>query len=111
MLLINGQPAPDPRPLKVGMRYRFRLINITDEGADLRVRLTSQQKPVTWKVTARDGADLPADQITDSAADMILTVGATCDVELTPSDSGPLDLEISSEGLGASATFPFLASK
>lgn len=108
MLLINGQPAPDPAPLQVGKHYRFRLINITDEGADLRVRLTSKQVPVTWKVVARDGADLAPGQIVESTADMILTVGATVDVDVTPADGGFLGLEISSESLGASATFPFM---
>ena len=32
MMLVNGQPVPDPLTLHTGKRYRFRLINITDEG-------------------------------------------------------------------------------
>ncbi len=44
-------------------RYRLRMINITDDMVDLRVRLTSNDKPVQWKIVAKDGADLPAAQL------------------------------------------------
>src|SRR6516164_6817025 len=82
MMLINGQPGPDPLPLHAGKRYRFRLINITDEGSDLRVRLLFKDEPVSWRVVAKDGADLPPAQIITSSDDMFLPVGSTCDLEV-----------------------------
>jgi FtsP/CotA-like multicopper oxidase with cupredoxin domain len=111
MLLINGQPGPDPIPLHLGKRYRFRLINITDEASDLRVRFLSKDGPVSWKVVAKDGADLPTAQITDSSADMFLPVGSTCDVEVTLNKAGLQQLLVSSEILEAVSLFPFLAVK
>jgi FtsP/CotA-like multicopper oxidase with cupredoxin domain len=109
MMLINGQPSPDPLPLHVGRRYRFRLINITDEGADLRVRLLFKGEPVSWRVIAKDGADLPPAQVVTSPADMFLTVGATCDVEVTLEKPGQSGLQISSEDLASVALFPIFA--
>src|SRR5216684_7127607 len=109
MMLINGKPAPDPLPLHAGKRYRFRLINITDEGVDWRVRLLSRNEPVSWRVVAKDGADLLPVQIVTSRADMALTVGATCDVEVTLEKPGLSGLEISSEDLQGMTMYPLIA--
>lgn len=109
MTLINGRPAPDPLFLHTGKRYRFRLINITDEGADLRVRLLSRNRTVSWKVVARDGADLPRTQIVTSAAEIALPVGSTCDVEVTMQNSGVNELEVSSDDLLSKTMHPLIA--
>jgi FtsP/CotA-like multicopper oxidase with cupredoxin domain len=109
MALINGKPSPDPLMLHTGKRYRFRLINITDEGADLRVRLQSRNGLVSWRVIARDGADLPPAQILTSQADTSLTVGSTCDVEVTLADSGVNELEISSKDILGLTMYPLIA--
>jgi FtsP/CotA-like multicopper oxidase with cupredoxin domain len=108
MMLINGQPAPDPLMLQRGRRYRFRLINITDEGADLRVRLVSRNETASWRVVARDGADLPPAQIVTSWAEMELTVGSTCDVEVTLENAGVNELQISSRDLLAMTMYPLI---
>lgn len=109
VMLINGQPGPDPLPLHTGKRYRFRLINITDNGSDLRVRFLLKGEPVPWRVIAKDGADLPPAQIVTSPADMFLAVGSTCDVEVTLEKRGQLGLQISSEILADVAMYPFFA--
>jgi len=109
MMLINGQPGPDPLPLHAGKHYRFRLINITDDGSDLRVRFLFKGEPISWRVIAKDGADLPPEQIVVSQADMFLTVGATCDVEVMLDKSGPMGLQISSDVLADVAMYPFVA--
>jgi FtsP/CotA-like multicopper oxidase with cupredoxin domain len=108
MMLINGQPGPDPLPLRAGKRYRFRLINITDEGSDLRVRLLFKGEPVSWRAVAKDGADLPPAQIVTSSADMFLPVGSTCDLEVMLEKPGQPQLEISSEVLADVAMQPFV---
>jgi manganese oxidase len=109
MMLINGHPAPDPLMLHRGRSYRFRLINITDEGADLRVRLVSSNKILSWKVVARDGADLPPAQVVTSDADMNLPVGSTCDVEITLENPGVNELQISSRDLLSMTMYPLIA--
>jgi FtsP/CotA-like multicopper oxidase with cupredoxin domain len=108
-MLINGQPGPDPVVLHTGKRYRFRFINITDDGSDLRVRFLFKGEPVSWRVIAKDGADLPSAQIVTSPADMFLAVGATCDVEVTLEKQGLSGLQISSEILADVAMHPFFA--
>ena len=109
MTLINGKPGPDPMFLHKGKHYRFRLINITDEGADLRVRLRSRNQLVSWRVVARDGADLPSAQIATSPADIALTVGSTCDVDVTLENAGINELEITSADLLSMTMYPLIA--
>jgi len=110
MMLINGAPGPDPVELKTGKRYRLRLINITDDGSDLRVRFLANGEPLAWKVVAKDGAALPPAQIFQSPAELSLTVGATCDVEVTFEKPGQTWLEVSSELDLEITTQPFLVS-
>jgi manganese oxidase len=94
LMLINGVPEPERLELHSGERYRLRMINITDDLVDLRVRLTSNDNPVLWRIVAKDGADLPAAQLKFSAADMPITVGETYDVEYEAKDAGEASLQI-----------------
>ncbi len=94
LMLINGVPEPERVELHSGERYRLRMINITDDLVDLRVRLASNEKPVQWKIVAKDGADLPAAQLKFSTADMPITVGETYDVEYESKDAGEASLQI-----------------
>ena len=57
--LMNGQKQPGPMTLKAGTRYRFRLINISDDGP-LLVSLNDGKAPAQWRAVAKDGATLPA---------------------------------------------------
>jgi manganese oxidase len=106
LLLINGHPEPDPINLNSGTKYRLRFINITDNAADLRVRLTSKDAPVQWKVIAKDGADLPPAQLKPSRADMGITVGETYDVEYQAETGGLADLQIWEPSFPTPATQP-----
>ncbi len=101
MLIVNGTPEPYPVELRTGARYRLRLINITTNESDLRVRLVSQDVPVQWRVIARDGADLPTAQLKFSTADMGLTVGSTCDVEYESGHELHVEMHISAPGFEA----------
>jgi len=107
MLLVNGTPQPDPLVLHTGTRYRLRLINITRNDMDLRVRLTRKDVPVQWKVVAKDGADLPPAQQKFSAAEMIVPVGSTCDVEYQAESEGHVDMEVYAPGFQALTMQPF----
>jgi manganese oxidase len=88
VFLVNGNPEPDPVTLHAGTRYRMRLINITSNAVDMRVRLTRNDQPVQWTIIAKDGADLPPAQVHASVADMWLTVGETYDVEYEATTPG-----------------------
>jgi FtsP/CotA-like multicopper oxidase with cupredoxin domain len=106
LLLVNGHPQPDPVELRASTRYRLRLINITDNGADLRVRLMNKGVPAQWKVIAKDGADLPPAQLRSSLADMGITVGETYDVEYQAETPGLADLEIRQPSFPTPVTLP-----
>jgi FtsP/CotA-like multicopper oxidase with cupredoxin domain len=113
MLLINGSPEPYPVRLQAGTKYRLRFINITPNASSLRVRLTSKDAPVEWKVVAKDGADLPPAQLKSSAADMGITVGETYDVEYQEDTPGFANLQIWLPVFPVMATQPlkFVAAK
>jgi FtsP/CotA-like multicopper oxidase with cupredoxin domain len=101
MLLVNGAPEPAPMELKTGTIYRLRLINITNNESDLRVRLDSKEVPVQWTVIAKDGADLPTAQRKTGPADMGVTVGTTYDVEYRSDRVGHVEMLIAAPLFGA----------
>lgn len=113
ILLVNGHPQPDPIELHAGTPYRLRLINITDNAADLRVRLTSNDAPMQWKIIAKDGADLPPAQLKFTTAEMGITVGETYDVEYQADKPGVAELKIWETSFPSSVTLPlqFVAAK
>jgi FtsP/CotA-like multicopper oxidase with cupredoxin domain len=113
MLLVNGWPEPLPLELKTGESYRLRLINITTNESDARVRLVSQQLPTQWKLIAQDGADLPAARQQTVAADIALTVGSTRDVEIHSDVAGNIELQVAAPLFGALVMLPihFVAPK
>jgi FtsP/CotA-like multicopper oxidase with cupredoxin domain len=111
LLLVNGSPEPYPVELRTSTPYRFRLVNITQNEADLRVRLLRQGAPVQWKVIAKDGANLPPSQLKSSAADMGITVGETYDVEYQAEAPGLADLEIREVSFPAPVTVPLKFSE
>jgi manganese oxidase len=101
MLLVNGTPEPDPMELKTGTTYRLRLINITNNESDLRVRLDSKEVPVQWTVIAKDGADLPMAQRKACPAEMGVTVGTTYDIEYRSDRVGHAEILIAAPSFEA----------
>ena len=106
MLLVNGSPEPVPLELRTGTRYRFRLINITTDESDLRVRLVSQELPAQWKVIAQDAVDTPAAQRTLTSADMPVTVGSIRDVDYQSDRPGYVEMQVAARLFGALVTLP-----
>ena len=108
MLLINGVPEPAPVALKTGVRYRLRLINITANDSDVRVRLVSQAVAVEGTVLARDGADVPAALRTLTKVDLALPVGSTLDVEYQSDREGYLEMQFPAPGFQALVMQPLI---
>jgi hypothetical protein len=75
--------------------------------------LVGSDKPLQWKVIAKDGADLPPSQLKSSLADMTITVGETYDVEYQADYPGNVDLQIWLPSFPVRVTQPltFVASK
>jgi FtsP/CotA-like multicopper oxidase with cupredoxin domain len=93
-LLLNGDEAPGPIELKLGVTYRFRFINITPHDPRISVSLLAGSALVSWRAIAKDGADLPASQATERPARQTVSVGETYDFEFQPRSAAELRLEI-----------------
>ncbi|HKE92096.1 MAG TPA: multicopper oxidase domain-containing protein [Gemmatimonadales bacterium] len=90
--LLNGTLEPEPLQLRVGVTYRFRLINIRSDYS-VAAALLDGDRPVEWRHVAKDGADLPAAQVTLRPAQLLLSVGEIYDFEFTPRTVGELTLQ------------------
>ena len=93
-LLLNGSTQPEPLRLKAGLKYRFRLINITPNNPTLQVSLLAGTSPVRWRAVAKDGMDLPPAQALERDARQVVSVGETFDFEFKPAMKGDLRLEV-----------------
>ena len=92
-VFINGALKPPSVALKVGTTYRLRMINITTARPGLAVSLFRDSSVATWRVVARDGAELDEPRRVTGPADRPLSIGQTVDVEITPREPGTLRLE------------------
>ena len=92
-VFINGALKPPSVALKVGTTYRLRMINITTARPGLAVSLFRDSSVATWRVVARDGAELDEPRRLTGPADTGLSIGQTVDVEITPRAPGTLRLE------------------
>jgi hypothetical protein len=95
-LLMNGSSQPEPIDLTVGIKYRFRFINITPVDSDLAYSLVdSNGTPAQWRPIAKDGHDVPSGQdvVKDAKSDTI-SVGETRDYSFTPQKPGELYLQV-----------------
>ena len=110
--LINGSPQSKTLQLEAGRKYRFRLINISTNNQGIQVSLRDPTGPVEWRVIAKDGADLPANQVHTGKAQLTITVGETYDVEFTASRPQDLllDLLMPAQKIHATQTLVFAAA-
>lgn len=90
-LLLNGKQQPEPMEMQAGVKHRLRMINITAE-AGVAVSISEGEKPLEWKMIARDGADLPASQIKSTPARFGFASGQIADFEFTPPKPGTYKL-------------------
>jgi FtsP/CotA-like multicopper oxidase with cupredoxin domain len=90
---INGRLVPDTLRLTAGKTYRIRLIDIVPDWT-LRVALTRDGKPVTWRALAQDGAELPRTAQRAQLADMITGPGQTMDFEYRAEKPGLLQFDV-----------------
>jgi len=96
--LLNGTDKPDTLQLKAGEKYRFRLINIK-VSTNSRVSLLFREKPVSWKMIAKDGMDLPLQQEVIKPAVQDIAIGETMDFEFKPAKPGHYVFEVNNTNL------------
>jgi len=92
--LINGTPQSKTLRLLAGKMYRFRFINISTNNQAMQVSLRNSSGLANWTMTAKDGADLPADQVHPAVAQFTITVGETKDVRFFTGKAEDYQLEL-----------------
>ena len=91
--VVNGTTGEAPFTTPVGRTLRLRFINIAL--ADPVVfELRRDTTLAEWRVVAKDGWELPREQVTVGAATRLLAVGETFDVLFTPRWAGTFRLRV-----------------
>jgi hypothetical protein len=92
--------------LKAGERYRFRFINVHTFRPSMRMRLLSGDTPLQWRALAKDGMDLPADQMITGPSEIQMGNGETYDFEFVPAAAGDLRLDVTNNQYGLLVSMP-----
>ena len=95
-VFLNGTNAPQPLDMRVGERYRLRVVNIHTYRPSMVARLLRDSTLLEWRAVAKDGRDLPPDQATMRPALQQSGNGETYDFEFTPTAPGDLRFTMSS---------------
>ena len=93
-VLINGSLRPDTLRLRVGERYRFRLVDLHTFRPSMIVRLLRDSTAQAWRPLAKDGMNLAADRAQVRRAQQQMGNGETYDFELVPREPGELRLTV-----------------
>ena len=96
VVLLNGTTTPGPLELKAGTRYRLRFINVHTFRPNMIMRIYRDSTLMTWRWVAKDGMPLPNDQVSVRPAMIQMGNGETYDFEFTPTEPGPLRLDVTS---------------
>lgn len=94
VVLLNGTSTPAPQSMRVGEHYRLRFINVHVSRPSMRMRLLRGEDLLRWRSIAKDGMDLPSDQVRDGASEIQMGNGETYDFEFVPTEPGKLHLDI-----------------
>ena len=94
-LVVNGDSAPSPVEMKLGVIHRLRLINIGVAGG-VRFSILKDTTLMRWRAIAKDGADLSEAQSTERPATQLLAVGETFDFLFDPPEAGTYALAVES---------------
>ena len=89
-LLLNGSAAPAALPLRAGMRYRLRFIDILANNSIV-INAVQDGKPIEWIPIAKDGADLASEQSLATPASFTIAPGETYDFTFTPQKDGQIE--------------------
>jgi len=94
VVLIDGSATPATREMRLGERYRLRLINVHVSRPNIRIRLLRDGAPVMWRALAKDGMDLSPGLATTTAAEQQIGNGETYDFEFTPTMRGEHTIQV-----------------
>lgn len=90
-IVVNGDSTSPPLVIEKGETHRFRFVNI-GPAARLHFSLRQDTTLVTWRMRAKDGADLPSHSAMMMPSTRRLNVGETADFEFSPSTAAAYNL-------------------
>lgn len=105
-VLVNGSTKPRPIDLRVGIRNRFRIINIHTYRPSMFVKLEQGTELLSWRAVAKDGAELPPERATVRPAVLQFGNGETYDFEFEPTVPGELTITVTAANGAVLATVP-----
>jgi len=91
---VDGNANLAALELTAGVPHRLRFIQIDANYSVLRVELRRDSAYASWRLLAKDGADLPGDRRVMSVSRARLGIGETFDVEVTPDTVGAYRLQL-----------------
>ena len=94
VVLLNGSSKPALREMRVGERYRLRFINVHTARPSMRMRLLRDTTLLEWQSLAKDGMDLPADQVVTGLSEIQMGNGETYDFAFVPAAAGDLRIDV-----------------
>ena len=106
VVYLNGSSTPAALEMKAGQKYRLRFINIHVFRPSMRMRLLRGDTLLTWRGVAKDGMNLPADQITVGPSAVQMGNGETYDFEFAPDAAGDMRLDITAATGDVLVTMP-----
>jgi manganese oxidase len=106
VVLVNGSETPPPHVLRAGARYRLRFLNLHTFRPSMRMRVLEGTTLQRWRLVAKDGMDLPADQAVEGPSEIQMGNGETYDFEFIPATPGDLRLDVVTGAGGLLATMP-----
>jgi FtsP/CotA-like multicopper oxidase with cupredoxin domain len=98
-VLLNGSLTPTAIEMRVGERYRLRILDIHTFRPSMIARLMRDSVSSTWRPLAKDGMELPPDQSAIRPAVQQMGNGETYDFEFVPGVPGELRFIVTS-GVG-----------
>jgi manganese oxidase len=94
VVLLNGSATPASRMMRAGQHYRLRFINVHTARPSMRMRLLRDSSLLTWRGLAKDGMDLPADQVREGPSEIQMGNGETYDFDFVPPTAGDYRLDV-----------------
>lgn len=91
--LVSGSPAPSVILLDTGSAYRVRLINVSPDDGKV-ITLLSDSSVLSWRLLAKDGADVPADRARPQRAQLSIGPGETYDFEIASREPRTMILRV-----------------
>ena len=99
-ITVNGSETLTPVPMKRGVTYRVRVVNMAPNLPGTIV-IGTNDHPLEWLPVAKDGADLPARLHKPATAKLDIDSGETYDFEFQPQGAGEIPITVINRVNGA----------